>query len=1111
MDLSGIEIYVGAPIEVASEREIFLALMQMIGEARMQAIVFSNFNIGRRQLDFLVATDSQTLVIEAKHFARRVRGGVNGTWEMDLSGGATKGVGNPYLQVLEAKNALRDALREHGFEVEGYPNACVAIAPGIPKKSLLPPSDFKVTITDTKGLLPVLGSASSLVLSQQLWRRFAQTIQLRRVGTLDEVLDPALTRWEDLVRGYRAEFERLYATDAASLKNDTYLLGDDRAGAREVAMRAGVSGDDLLIAGPSGCGKSLLAKSIAVQGLHQGQVPVFLQAKYFTGRLQELIEREVALLGVCSPRDLIRGIVATGRQLFLILDGYNECSVDAQLALTRSLAAAVRRLGCRLAITTQLGIERPDLITVVPVTVSRPSDELKAAISGASRGDGTGRLKDLLASVSSGFEADLVGQVGESLPEGVGRFALFDAYARQRLGVDEFDGIRLLAAVANHLADRVSFSLSVRELDRLAAMEGLSGEVLGRVLATGMIVRRTDRVSFRHELIQCAFVAEFVARSSTGDVDKALGLLNAPIHRSARSLILGAYDDDEFVERVLSATADADLLEMAAAGECGSAARTWVSSRCGVIVEKLALEASKLEFSLGAGRWGPAGICEESALHWTSSEIATMPSICHELRRGARVDDVLKPVEAMDCSLERAFRELEVVPGIDRGRLRDGLFADAYVFGRNIGMAHLFRSVSNGIRKVRGTDVEPDDCAECRWASAKTPGQLYLMLTLTRFSGDRAAFVPHVLPLMAERWSSLPYHLQLEVLNFASLVRPSSEVERQKFAGALEALLPSLNPIFSGMVLEALERLGQLDEQSFQHSEAVKAEVQALLYQPESAENCQIAWSVYLGQFDHPFSSRYCEVVGDLSRDDSKRLLEMACLGAGRADLFLAPLIQELAKFNDRSVAPAIAKWLELPEIDSLMPQEAVSAFVWSHAAIGMLGVERPGIPMATYSDAGIALASLGDLYYWIHREDLGPEEVEDKCTPALNSLLDLNQTGAASALCMVVHSMSHEADTRESVIRRFPREMAAICRGCLLKPGQQTGYFPHFQHDRLGVLRFSIDLLGYGGDVQDLRLLRELSRDPELGESAISAIRLIESGAVQIDKPFLRYRRHPR
>ena len=130
LDLSGIEIYVGAPVEVASEREIFLALVKMIGEARMQAIVFANFNVGRRQLDFLVATDSQTLVIEAKHFARRVRGGVNGIWEMDLPGGASKGVGNPYLQALEAKNALRDALRERGFELEGYPVYESRVRPG---------------------------------------------------------------------------------------------------------------------------------------------------------------------------------------------------------------------------------------------------------------------------------------------------------------------------------------------------------------------------------------------------------------------------------------------------------------------------------------------------------------------------------------------------------------------------------------------------------------------------------------------------------------------------------------------------------------------------------------------------------------------------------------------------------------------------------------------------------------------------------------------------------------------------------------------------------------------------------------------------------------------
>lgn len=64
------------------------------------AAIFANIHIGGRQIDFLVATDSPTLVIEAKYFSRRVRGKVNGLWQMHVSESAWKNVGNPCVQAL---------------------------------------------------------------------------------------------------------------------------------------------------------------------------------------------------------------------------------------------------------------------------------------------------------------------------------------------------------------------------------------------------------------------------------------------------------------------------------------------------------------------------------------------------------------------------------------------------------------------------------------------------------------------------------------------------------------------------------------------------------------------------------------------------------------------------------------------------------------------------------------------------------------------------------------------------------------------------------------------------------------------------------------------------
>jgi len=1098
MDLSGVEIYIGAPIEVVSERKVFLALIKRLSEARAKAVVFANFHVGGRQLDFLVATDSATLVIEAKAFSSPVQGGVNGLWAMKLSGGLRRSVGNPYVQALAQKNALCDALGQFGFEHEGYPDAAVVITPRIPKGSGLPPDDFKVAITDLHGLSSARLQPTGLAMPISQWRSFASAIHLRRVETPQEALDQSLLKHRDLLAGYRAEFERLHSADARSLLTDTYLLDSIPSDPLQVAARAGFDGDDLLIGGPSGCGKTLLAKKIALQGLDCGQIPVLIQAKYFTGKLQELVEREVSLLGVPTSKDLIRSVLATGCQLLLIVDGYNECRSDLQLALTRSLAAVTKRYGCRLVISTQLGISRPDLISPVSVTVSRPGNELKAAISGIGCESGSGHLRDLLDSVSSGFEADLVGRVGSELAEGASRFALFDAYARKKLGADQFDGVRLLAAVAKHLVDRVSFSLSVRELDRLADDQRVSGDVLGRIFATDMVVRRGDRVSFRHELIQCAFVAESVARASRRDVDKALDDLLTPMHHTSRSLILGAYDDDELLVGVLSTTVDADLIRRAAAGECGSLARSWVTAASTRVMEKLAHEASILKFSPSVGIWGGGGCNWESTLYWTPSELALMPTICDQLWVGRHIEVLLGVAGTLDLSLDRAFYELQAEPGIKKRALLDGLFADTYVFGHEVGMARLIRVMSDGLTAFRRRESALPDAVLGAWTMVESAGQMYLMLILTRFSGGKEAALPYILPFLGDRWSGLPYHLRLELLHYTHLLNPKDESCWRELVDALEALLPSLNPIFSGMVVEALEGMGALEDQSFEYSDVVKVELQAILSGPCNAESCKHAWAAYLCQFDHPFSSRYFEAINELGSDEKKEFLRMACLGAEDPGIFLTSVIQELAESNDPLVAPALRRWLELPKVESFMPQEAIAAFIWAHAAFGMLGMELPARQLAGQSMAGLALESLGDLYYWIHRGDLAPSAIEAKSSGALKCLIDPHQTGVASVLRLVVDSTAYEGEMRESVMQRFPALVMDVCRRCLQNPEIQTAYFPHFKHDVEGVVKFSIDVLGSVGEHDDLLVLRRLSRDPINGASAISAIRMIEERTVR-------------
>src|SRR5260370_36198280 len=97
------------------------------------------------------------------------------------------------------------------------------------------------------------------------------------------------------------------------------------------------------------------------------------------------------------------------------------------------------------------------------------------------------------------------------------RYALFVAFARSRLLGNAADDIRLLVRISGLLLQRLSFSLSVRDLERLAEVANVSQAIVQRLISTQLLATRGDRVSFRHELFFAAFAAEAVVREANGD------------------------------------------------------------------------------------------------------------------------------------------------------------------------------------------------------------------------------------------------------------------------------------------------------------------------------------------------------------------------------------------------------------------------------------------------------------------------------------------------------------------------------------------------------------------------------------------------------------------
>ena len=1101
---SVIDIYIGAPIELRSEQRVLHEIIRALEDSRTSAVVFCNFHVDRRQIDFLVATASNTLVIEVKTFGGPVRGRRNGEWERIGAAVDSRKVGNPYDQVLGAKYALLDVMREFAGEVHGYPASCIVVEPRLPDGSDVQVNDYKVTLINADQIAPCLSTPSSTRWTGAQWLAMANHLALRKVATVAAAHSPELLFAEDLTACYRHAFHQLYAIEASRLLPDAYLLDGASVTLSDYSAMVLATRRSTVVAGPSGCGKSLLAMHVALAWQQQGGLCIFLSAKYFELDFKQLLDRNLALLDT-APVPLFSAARRLGFPLLLIVDGYNEVSVPNRLTLTRSLRAMARRHEATILLTSQGDIERPDLLNVAHLTVDEPSSELKDLISRAASGD---RPDDaitlLLAGVSSGLEARLVGELGRSLPANASSHAVFDADIRRRLGAAAAQGIALLSRVAAELAERLSFSLSAMELDRLGSDMGISSDVDRAVNDSRLLVRRGGRVSFCHELFQATFTAEAVVRSARGDPAFLLDSLEAPRYDHARRFIIGSIDDERLLDAVLRQVADVDLLVACDDGKCGRKAQRSVDRRIERLWAKAITEAEQLQFEIIDNATPHLALMDDSTLTWAPSDFALLNVIASRLGESRELDRILAAVACLDASIETNRRRLSKAATERKVSLRDELFEIAYVHqSRGAMLSRLVAFVASGGIPYRRQQPLIDAPVLRAWEGAKTPGQQYVLLALQWRLKDHSATVPFVLPLLGEVWRSQPYHLRIALLDCAHGLHEVKEPWREQLVVALDNLVHQVPPLMSGMVLEALQQLGALESDEAAHLISVRAELQELLHLPRDELSNMRARSFFDAQFDHPFAMAYSDAIEEITSEERKYLWMMACEGTEHAGLFLSILIRQLVGTNDPLVATAIEKWTQLPDEASFMPQEALRVFIIAHMALGSLAVSLLPLKVGPESPCGTSLRACGALCYWLARPDHEAPSIEGECRTYIHALMAPDAAhSAAGALMLTEQSLAEPStrlpnDARISLIQAFPNETIEICRGALRKADIQVTYFASpFRSDHEEIQEFAVGVLGTHGDDSDLCDLRALSQKKRIGVAALRAIQAIEQRA---------------
>ena len=1090
----GIRLFIGERIEYASDREILVTVCDALNKGTQWAYIFANFNVRGRQVDVAIFSTSTTLVIEAKGYAQPVKGGVNGSWTQVGPYGSRK-LRNGYTQALDAKNALRDAMAGLFGPFPGYPNALLAIAPAIPSGSSLPPSDFKVSIGGQDAVEVALSATSGALLSEEQCEALAAHLGLERISGRDAAIHETVLASQRTLLRYESSFLEFHGPTGKRLEDDQYNLGDKLISASEVLEKALLSRSALLIRGPSGCGKSLLSARIASECLQAGVLPIHIQGKDFEGKLKKIIDAELGLLGT-SARDLLSASRQLGRRLVLFLDGYNECTEPLRTVLTRALHAFSLRYGAGIVLTSQGALARQELLSIEEIFVCPPQSALKSRLAKLSPEDENfTNCQALLEIARSGLVAELIGQAAASLPAGASKFLIFDTVARRRLGNSAAAGTRALCGFAEELISQTAFSLSAREFDRFCDATGVTDATRCVILESRLVSQRGDRISFSHEMYFSAFMAESSVRAARKDSERVLAVLRSPRFHDSKVLIIGAIEDDSTLRDVLDMNADQDILESCVRGECGDAARRIVKAKLEVLFAEMVAEPSDLHFQLNGEGWHSSSIETSVRRPILSTFNAFLPAIGWLLMQGLYLDRVMTSCRAMEGKINEANRNLYEEARAKKVPLRHEIFSQAYVFNREIALSQLVYFVhSGGLSFRHNPGLEFDMSLKNAWSEANTNSEFYFLLGITKFTKHASWAAPYVLNLL-DRLKTLPYHLQLDTMDFCVYVRDVDDVVKAKMIAALEGSMNKLGGLMNSVIFDALKGLGGLDTEEENYRAVVVGEIESALSKPGPQADTE-AWNVFSRQFDHPYDSIYWEEVDNLASEQKQQLLFKALKGASTEYVFfIGILIRQLADFDfgDPAVSEAIEPWLGLPDKRSVMPQHAVEAFFAAHEAMGSLNLPLPGA-LASLVDVDETMRACGELAYWACRLSDSELESSPLTLGARATLLTYSASASAGALWSSTSRMLSSDGARTHVAKSYPKTALVICREALKHRESQKSYQEHrSEDDRARIASFSIQVIGQFGDADDLTPLRTLCDDEGLGREALDAIKKIE------------------
>ncbi|MGO9358301.1 MAG: NERD domain-containing protein [Xanthobacteraceae bacterium] len=1085
------KIYIGGQIDHASERKFLAFIVSWLEEQKIPSVILANVEIDGRQIDCIVATACSVSVVEVKTSRLPIRGDINGSWSRLSASGEWKNYTNAYQQTVGAKNRVRDAMQAAKPVGDFYPDGYVVFTSPIPKGSEVTPGNFKALVT-TIDLFPrqiKTAGASPWVITD--WEAFARTLKLSLVTLNQAIADVEARKALDLLKHYADAVASEYGRDGERWLPETEEQRDE-------LMNAAVADAGCFVSGPSGCGKSLMAKWLAAKFSAEGHPAFFLAAKNFIDSWAGTLRREVGLLADCASADLYRAVARSDRPVFLIVDGINEFGAAAAEAL-RGVRALARRMEARLIVTGQ--DEKPEEFGGLrSVSIARPSLELKRRIAQSVGGDLTPTALEVLRAVGSGIEARLVGQIGGDLKANATRLLLVDQYIRKRLGEHARAGSFGLRRLANTLHAQVAFSMAEPIFDEFMRAQGLSFAECDKLFTADLVVRRAGRVSFSHEMILNACAAFDLAQTAATNPESFGQRLSTPILEPISGDVIAAIEDASVCRAVLSEVMSSSLLAEAVGGHFGPIATSTALELLKETTDACIAEIRSARLALSKDGDAVRIEWEEGSRHkWTFAEEARLQAVGCRAVLGPGIEIFLNLCAEMDARLASERLRWADFARQEQYPIRSQSFALTYYgFGKSIGFTEVARSTQRGFEPLSEEyKAYPFKLEQI------TSGQLHFLMEGRRvfFDGDDSRFAEDLIYLFRERFRWEPYHVQLVMLNSIGYARRAPQELIDRLVEAINALeVKPGNWGINSSVIDALKMLGALDGDAEDSRAQVKAELASVLVDDDAAADNDLALSLCMRMFDHPFDSIYAEEIYDLDEEVRRRLYRRALRASDvKSSTSLSWLVKEVASFADPEDASLLRPLTGLPSRTNPFVQEEWGAFAVATRFVGRHHAELEPIDSTTPEER--CLVELRSLIYAVEAKHEADAMDARLAWQRLHQMPAQLVVGCLSEVQTALFERSYQADRVEAyppldLAGAYPLDCLTVSRR-FIDDGTNAQFY-HQVPDNESSMSFAFNTVGVYGDRSDVERLRSRSGAHRFARHALAALKRLDAGSTE-------------